>query len=94
MADDWLTAAVDGMTLDNGLDTSGGGGESPSLANNISQLLKSTRRDRADLEARLTQLRGFIQQTDEVRPQAAAQLSPRDSVTWLKDGSVCEKVGL
>ncbi|XP_037069814.1 uncharacterized protein LOC119091251, partial [Pollicipes pollicipes] len=65
MADDWLTSAVDGLSLENGLDAASGG-DSPSLSSNISQLLKSTRRDRADLEARLAQLRGFIQQTDEV----------------------------
>ena len=69
MADDWLASAVDGLALDSALEPpSAGGGrsDSPSLSSNISQLLKSTRRDRADLEARLAQLRGFIQQTDEV----------------------------
>ncbi|KAF0287149.1 Pericentriolar material 1 protein [Amphibalanus amphitrite] len=65
MAEDWLTSAVNGLSLEQEM-SGGARSDSPSLSSNISQLLKSTRRDRADLEARLTQLRGFIQQTDEV----------------------------
>ncbi|XP_043230620.1 uncharacterized protein LOC122385960 [Amphibalanus amphitrite] len=65
MAEDWLTSAVNGLSLEQEM-SGGARSDSPSLSSNISQLLKSTRRDRADLEARLAQLRGFIQQTDEV----------------------------